>query len=126
MMTLTRSLSRVAIATGLVLAAASAFVTTSADPAMAICKYGTPHCINKHPGPQPPTVGGVSMPGSGWVDPECEYYPGLCGSSEVKGTELRRPPTKFGNRFPVVNRLPVANRLPVDNRFPVLNRLVKR
>jgi hypothetical protein len=39
-----------------------------------LCKYGTPHCINKDPRPKLPDVGGVAFPDSGWEDPDCKYY----------------------------------------------------
>jgi hypothetical protein len=52
----------------------------AANPAMALCKYGTPHCVNPNPGPKPPVVGGVQIPPSGWVDPDCKYY-GNCYSA---------------------------------------------
>jgi hypothetical protein len=100
-----RTLARTAIVTGLVVAGVGAFVATSSEPAMALCKYGTPHCINKFPAPALPTTGGVKLPDSGWVDPDCKYYPGLCGSSEVKGVARRQTPTGPGNQFPGANRL---------------------
>jgi hypothetical protein len=81
-----RSLSGAAIAAGLVLA--GTFFTAGVEPAMALCKYGTPHCVDPHR-PSLPSVGGEQIPGSGWVDPDCNYY-GNCDSSEVKGTEIRR------------------------------------
>src|SRR5262245_31230609 len=91
-----RSLARTAIAAGLLLAGASALVATSAEPAMALCKYGTPHCINKNPGPALPTVNNTRLPDSNWVDPDCKFYPGLCGA-----TARRQPPMKPGNPLPV-------------------------
>ena len=86
-----RSLSRAIILTGFGLAAAGSFLTAGTEPALALCKYGTPHCVNPNPGPHLPKVGGEQIPGSGWVDPDCKYY-GNCNSSEVKGTALRRNP----------------------------------
>jgi hypothetical protein len=44
-----------------------------------LCKYGTPNCINRYPGPGLPSVGGVKIPDSGWVDPDCKYY-GNCNT----------------------------------------------
>jgi hypothetical protein len=81
-----RNLSRAVLAAGLIAAGAGLSVTASVEPAMALCKYGSPHCVNPRPGPKLPTVGGAKIPGSGWVDPDCKYY-GNCNSSEVKGTE---------------------------------------
>ena len=58
---------------------ASAFpaVTLAAQPDSAVvqvlCKYGTPHCIDKHT-PYLPEVGGAQFPDSGWEDPDCKYY----------------------------------------------------
>ena len=98
MFTLTsQKLTRAAIVAG-ILAGAATFITASVEPAMALCKYGTPHCVNPDPGPKPPKVGGEQIPGSGWVDPDCKYY-GNCDSSEVKGT-ARRQQTGPVNRVP--------------------------
>ena len=44
-----------------------------------LCKYGTPHCVNPHPGPGLPSVGGAKLPDDGWEDPDCNYY-GSCGT----------------------------------------------
>ena len=104
MTTLTSKLSRFAVLTTVVVGSGFAFFTGSAGPAMALCKKGTPHCIPVTR-PDLPKVGGEKIPGSGWVDPDCEYYPGLCGSSEVKGTNLRRHPTGPVTRLPRANRL---------------------
>jgi len=58
-----------------------AFFAAGVDPAMALCKYGTPNCVNPNPGRPPlPTVGGVKIPDSNWVDPDCKYY-GNCNSA---------------------------------------------
>jgi hypothetical protein len=98
------TLARAATVCGLVVAGTSAFVAASSEPAMALCKYGTPHCINKHPVPTVATNNGVQIPDSGWVDPDCKYYPGLCGSSEVKGLARRHLHTKPNNPSPTANR----------------------
>ena len=46
MLTLTsRSLSRAAVMAALTLAGSSTLFTASVEPAMALCKKGTPHCI---------------------------------------------------------------------------------
>ena len=76
---------------GLVLAGTGTFFTAGVEPAMALCKYGTPHCVDLHR-PSLPSVGGEQIPGPGWRDPDCGYY-GNCNSSELKGTELRRQPS---------------------------------
>jgi hypothetical protein len=57
-----------------------AFLSMGATPAMALCKYGTPHCVNPNPGPKLPSVGGVQLPPSDWHDPECGYY-GNCNTT---------------------------------------------
>ena len=85
-----RTLSRAAIAAGFAIATAGAFLTADADPAMALCKYGTPHCVHQGEHPTVPTSGGAKLPPSGWVDPDCKYF-GNCDSSEVKGTAISRP-----------------------------------
>jgi hypothetical protein len=92
MFTLTsQKLTRAAILAG-ILAGAVTFIAAGVEPAMALCKYGTPHCVNPNPGPTPPKVGGEQIPGSGWVDPDCN-------SSELKGT-ARRQQTGPVNRVP--------------------------
>ena len=54
--------------------AAAAMFASSATPAAALCKYGTPNCINKNPGPKLPTVPNIRIPESNWRDPDCKYY----------------------------------------------------
>src|SRR5260370_40237570 len=100
MFTLTfRNLSRTAIAAGFVVISTGIFFTGSVEPAMALCKKGTPHCtpITRQ---EPPSVNGQQIPGSGWVDPDCENYPGLCDSSELKGVALKRKPSGPINQVP--------------------------
>jgi hypothetical protein len=65
-----------AAALGLVtVAGASAvLIGAGAAPALALCKYGTPHCVNRYPGPKLPKIGGAKIPDSGWNDPDCKYY----------------------------------------------------
>jgi hypothetical protein len=46
----------------------------AASPALALCKYGGPHCINKNPGPPLPVVVTTTIPDSNWIDPDCMYY----------------------------------------------------
>ncbi len=92
MFTLTsRNLSRAAVVAGLLIAGAGSFFAAGVEPAMALCKYGTPHCVDLHR-PSLPSVGGAQIPGTGWRDPDCGYY-GNCDSSELKGTALRRNPS---------------------------------
>jgi hypothetical protein len=75
-----RRRSRAAIVAVLTLAGVGcALLATGADPAMALCKYGGPNCVNPNPGPKYPTVQGEKIPDSGWVDPDCKYY-GNCQS----------------------------------------------
>jgi hypothetical protein len=76
MFTLTsRKMSRAAIVAALTLAgSAGAFLAASVDPAMALCKYGTPHCAKDPNPPQFPKIGGAQIPPSGWEDPDCKYY----------------------------------------------------
>jgi hypothetical protein len=45
------------------------FFAVGSSPALALCKYGTPHCVNPDPGPKPPMVGGVQLPPSDWQIP---------------------------------------------------------
>jgi hypothetical protein len=70
-----RKRSRAAIVTALTLAGpVCALFAVSADPAIALCKYGTPHCVNPNPRPEPPKVGGAEWPDSGWEDPDCKLF----------------------------------------------------
>jgi hypothetical protein len=66
------------LATALTLGGAmSAFLAGSAEPAMALCKYGSPNCI--HNGrPTFPTPGGAAIPPSNWEDEDCQQY-SSCG-----------------------------------------------
>ena len=58
-------------------ALASAFLLANASPAMALCKYGTPNCVNPLREiatvsvDNGPTIDGA---GNGWEDPDCAYY----------------------------------------------------
>jgi hypothetical protein len=61
----------------------TAMLTMSASPAEALCKYGTPHCVNPNPGPKLPKVGGAQIPDSGWEDPDCKYFHN-CGYTGTK------------------------------------------
>jgi len=63
------------------------FMAASTTPASALCRYGTPHCVNPNPGQPLPKVGGVQIPPSDWHDPECVLY-GNCNttSSASRGT----------------------------------------
>src|SRR5690242_6403689 len=60
-----------------------AFLIVSAGPAMALCKYGGPHCVDPHSNAavlhedKAPTIDGT---GNGWEDPDCAYY-GNCLSA---------------------------------------------
>ena len=69
-----------------------AFSAVNSTPAMALCKYGTPNCVNPNPGhPTVPMNGGVQIPPSNWHDPECKYY-GNCntGLTQSPGTNTGR------------------------------------
>ena len=81
--------TRILAFAGIMLSSSATFITTSVQPASAECKYGGAHCITKSmPGPSGP--GGTKLPGTGWQDQDCAMF-GNCNSSELKGTELRRP-----------------------------------
>jgi hypothetical protein len=61
-----------------VVGAGVAVVAASAEPALALCKYGGPHCANRYVGYDPRPK--VKVPDdNGWVDPDCKYY-GNCNS----------------------------------------------
>jgi hypothetical protein len=76
MHSITRTL---AIATSLV---ALAFAAT---PALALCKYGTPHCVNPHPGPSLPEVNTTRLPDQPPGNEDCVYY-GNCDDGSPEGT----------------------------------------
>jgi len=65
---------RAALVAVVALAGASALLAAGAAPAMALCKYGTPHCVNPNPGPKFPTPRNIRIPESNWIDPDCKYY----------------------------------------------------
>jgi hypothetical protein len=84
--------SRAAIAVALTIAGGALFAG-SAAPAMALCKYGTPHCVDPHrPLPE------VKVPDdNGWVDPDCKYY-GNC----LSPNSARAATTAGGKPQPVL------------------------
>ena len=59
----------------IMIAAASILFLASASPAAALCRYGSPNCVNPHRvvvhQAAPPTIDGT---GNGWQDPDCKYY----------------------------------------------------
>ncbi|MEA2907203.1 MAG: hypothetical protein QOI12_4590 [Alphaproteobacteria bacterium] len=73
MSTLTSRARAAVLAVLTIAGAASVLLGASAEPATALCKYGTPHCVDPHK-PKLPEVGGAKIPDSGWVDPDCKYY----------------------------------------------------
>jgi hypothetical protein len=60
-------------------------LTFVATPAFAICKYGTPHCINPHPGPSIPKVNTNHLPDQPPGNEDCMYY-GNCDDGSPEGT----------------------------------------
>jgi hypothetical protein len=61
--------------TGIVTALVLAGLVISAASAFALCKYGTPHCVNPHPGLKTPKANNNQLPPDGWDnDPDCKYY----------------------------------------------------
>jgi hypothetical protein len=88
-----QKLTRAALAAVVIAGAAGAFLATGAEPAMALCKYGTPHCVNPNPGPKLPTVGGAKFPDSGWEDPDCKYYRNCGYASRIGHGPSMRPPS---------------------------------
>ncbi len=71
---ISRKLSRAALAMALTLpGAVSALLAGSAEPAMALCKYGGPHCVHGNQG------GSAKLPnGDPTTDADCEQY-SSCG-----------------------------------------------
>ena len=56
-----------------------------ATPALALCKYGSPHCVNPHPGPSIPTVNTNRLPDGPPGNEDCQYY-GNCDDGSPEGT----------------------------------------
>ena len=86
--------SRAALLAVLTLAGAGSVMAAGAEPALALCKYGGPNCVNPNPGPKLPGVNNIKIPDSGWVDPDCKYY-GNCQSPNsarrAPGSKLQSP-----------------------------------
>ena len=66
----------IARAAAVALASASILVVAGASPAFALCKYGSPNCVNPRPNfdfqvEETVTLDSVS---DGWVDQDCRYY----------------------------------------------------
>jgi hypothetical protein len=59
-----------------------AFVPT---PALALCKYGSPHCVNPHPGPSLPKVNTTRLPDQPPGNEDCKLY-GNCDDGSPEGT----------------------------------------
>jgi hypothetical protein len=69
----------------LVIASSLTVLAFGATPAFAICKYGTPHCINPNPGPKIPKINTNRLPDSPPGDDDCKYY-GNCDDGSPEGT----------------------------------------
>jgi hypothetical protein len=65
---------RAALLVAAVAASSFTFVGVSAGPAIALCKYGGPHCVNPNPNfdYQMPEL--IYLPEDSWIDPDCKYY----------------------------------------------------
>lgn len=69
----------------LVIASSLTVLAFGATPAFALCKYGTPHCVNPNPGPKLPKVNTTRLPDSPPGDDDCKYY-GSCDNGSPEGT----------------------------------------
>ncbi len=69
----------------LIVASTLLAVALASSPAMAICKYGTPHCIDPNPGPKLPKINTNRLPDSPPGDDDCKYY-GNCDDGSPEGT----------------------------------------
>lgn len=76
--------SRAAIVAAL--AGAGAFFAPGVDPAFALCKYGSPHCVDPHKVPKSVQTGGTKIPDSNWQDQDCKHY------NNCQTTAARRTP----------------------------------
>jgi hypothetical protein len=70
-----RSLSRAA-ALALTGAGVSIVLVATAAPAIALCRYGSPNCVNPRPNFDYQIEESVSLDSvtDGWTDPDCKYY----------------------------------------------------
>ena len=73
------------IARTVALASTLLALTLVATPALALCKYGSPHCVNPHPGPSLPKVNTTRLPDQPPGNEDCAYY-GNCGDGSPEGT----------------------------------------
>jgi hypothetical protein len=74
-----------AITRRLVIVASLLGFTVAATPALALCKYGTPHCVNPHPGPKLPKARTAGLPDQPPGNEDCVYY-GNCNAGTPEGT----------------------------------------
>ncbi len=81
MFTLTsRKRSRAAVVAVLTFVGAGcAVLAAGAEPALALCRYGSPNCVNPRPNFDYKVPDKIKIPDLGWVDPDCKYY-GNCQS----------------------------------------------
>ena len=73
------------IARSLVIASSLMTLAFVATPALALCKYGSPHCINPHPGPSLPKLNTTRLPDQPPGNEDCTYY-GSCYDGSPDGT----------------------------------------
>ena len=69
----------------LILASSLVALTLITTPAWALCKYGTPHCVNPNPGPKLPQVNTTRLPDGPPGNEDCKYY-GNCDDGSPEGT----------------------------------------
>jgi len=83
----------------IVAGAACAFFGASAEPAFALCKYGTPHCVNPNPGPKVNGPNGNKLPdGPPGATVDCEQFGDCNGVTGADG----------GPMFPAARRAPTS------------------
>lgn len=95
---LTLSFSRAAIVALTLAGGAGLFLASSSTPADALCKYGSPNCVNPNPGPKPPKVNDNRIPDSNWIDPDCKHYGNCHGfrrQTKMQGPGKQQGPGKF-------------------------------
>ena len=79
-------LVRAALLTLAVTAAGFALAGVSAEPAMAMCKYGSGDCVNPDPNFDYVIPEDIRIPEDNWIDPDCEHY-GNCHSARQTGED---------------------------------------
>ena len=69
----------------LVIASSLVAFALVATPALAMCRYGTPHCVNPNPGPKVPKANTALLPDQPPGNEDCKYF-NDCDNGSPEGT----------------------------------------